>query len=470
MRTSLSTHEKALKINIDRAVHGTIAEIGAGQEVSGWFFRVGGASGTVAKTMSAYDMAVSDAIYGPSDRYVSRLRLEAMLDHEYPLLLERLDEKRGADTTFFAFANTVAATSYSRHEEGHGWIGIRFQAAPRGLPNDVVIHVRLFDGDNRQEQEALGIIGVNLIYGAFYLDGDAVEIIGTLLDGLSRKRIEVDMIKFSGPLFEHVDNRLMSLQLVQQGLTDAAMFTAGGEAVQPGEVLYKRPVLLLRGSFRPVTNTIMDMLANGGEQIRGGLEKGQEPLVIMEMTLNNLLGETGIDHRDFLARAMILESLGENVLITNLAHYHSVAVYLSHYTDNTIGIVLGVPALEQLLDEKYYADLPGGILEAFGRLFKARVQLLVYPYRDPVTAELTTVENLPVPGKIMHLYRHLVENRLIVPITKFNSARVNAFPHDVQRKIEEGDPSWEEFVPANVAKLIKKHRYFGYKPREKEAS
>ena len=461
MRAHLSTHEKALTMNLDHAVHGTFAEIGAGQEVSRWFFRVGGAAGTVAKTMSAYDMAVSDAIYGPSDRYVSRQRLESMLDHEYSLLLERMDEKRGGETTFFAFADTVAATSYTRHEEGHGWMGIRFQAMPRSAPSDIIIHVRMYDGDNEHEQEALGIAGVNLIYAANYLDGDPVEIIGTLLDDLSRKRIEIDMIKFSGPLFAHIDNRLMSLQMVQQGLTDAAMFTADGEAVQSGEILYKKPVLLLRGSFRPVTNTIMDMLNCAKEQFTPGLGS-EKPVVLMEMTLNNLFGESGIDHRDFLARAMTLEALGATVLITNLAHYHSVAVYLSHFTENKIGVVLGVPALEQIFDEKYYTDLQGGILEAFGRLFKARVQLLVYPYRDQVTAELTTVENMPVPDHLSHLYRHLVENRLIVPMGKFTSNQLNIFPHDVQAKIAAGDPAWETMVPESVVALIKKHRYFGY--------
>lgn len=354
-----TAHQKALKINLSRVLHGTIAEIGAGQEVARWFFSVGGAANTVAKTISAYDMGVSDAIYGPAERYVSRQRLEAMLEHEYPLLLERLNEKRGETTAFFAFADTVAARSYSRREEGHGWLGIRFQPSPHSESSDIIIHVRLFDKENMRQQEALGVIGVNLIYAAYYLRDDPEVMTRSLLDELSRDRVEVDMIQLSGPCFEGVDGRLMSLRLVQLGLTDAAMFTASGEAVQPGEVLYNKPVLVLRGSFRPLTNTIMDMLIRGEKQFTA--EPGSaSSVVLLEMTLNNLFGETGIDPEDFLARADILESLGHTVLITNLSHYHSVAVYLSRYTNNRIGLVLGVPALSQIFDEKYYLDLEEG--------------------------------------------------------------------------------------------------------------
>jgi len=255
-----STHHKALQINIDAAKYGTFAEIGAGQEVARWFFRVGGAAGTVAKTISAYDMVVSDAVYGPCDRYVSRTRLQAMLDHEYGLLLERLDEKRGDTTTFFVFADTMAARSYTRHDEGDGWMGMRFQHQLHAQPSDIIIHVRMLDTENAREQEAIGILGVNLVYGAFFHYADPNSLISSLMDNLTRERIEVDMIKFSGPCFAGVDNRLMSLQLVEQNFTDAAMFTAEGEVVQPAEVLHKKTVLVERGSFRPVTNPTVDML------------------------------------------------------------------------------------------------------------------------------------------------------------------------------------------------------------------
>jgi hypothetical protein len=465
-----STPEKALKINLDKLVHGTLAEIGAGQETARWFFRVGGAANTVAKTISAYDMAVSDAIYGPAEHYVSRNRLEAMLDHEYPLLLQRLDSKRGETTTFFAFANTVAARSRSHREEGHGWIGIRFQMEPRSEPNNIIIHVRMRDADNTRQQEALGIVGINLIYGAFYLRGKPEILIRSLLDDLTRERIEVDMIRFDGPHFAGLDPRLMSLQLVVQGLSDAAMFTADGETVQPGEILYRKRILILRGSFRPVTNTIIDMLNNAVAQFSSDAPSdAAEPVVLMEMTLHNLAGESGIDPADFLARAALLEKLGKTVLITNLAHYHSVAVYLSRFKTERIGIILGVPALAQVFEEKYYADLEGGILEAFGRLFKVGVEMLVYPALEP-GGGLITVDTAQVAPQLRHLYQYLVANRLIIPIRRFDKSRLGIFPRDVLAMIQKCDESWRRLVPVEVARVIGQRCYFGYRPAGQPAS
>ncbi len=459
----LSTHGKTQKINLDKLVHGTLAEIGAGQETARWFFRVGGAANTVAKTISAYDMAVSDAIYGPAERYVSRDRLSAMLDHEYSLLIERLDEKRGSTTTFFAFANTVAARSHSRQEEGHGWIGIRFQSQPRSEPSEIIIHVRLLDRESTHEQESLGIIGINLIYAAFYLRDTPETLMISLLDELTRNEIEVDVIKFSGPCFAGLDPRLMSLQLVVQGLTDAAMFTAEGEAVSPGEILYEKDVLMLRGGFRPVTNTMMDMLENGLAQFVLGKPPDSEPVVLMEMSLHNLVGDSGLDTSDFLARAMLLENLGKSALITNLAHFYGVAVYLSHFKIRRIGMILGVPALAQVFEEKYYADLPGGILEAFGRLFKFGVELLVYPSLDS-KGGIVSVENMEVAPQLRHLYHHLVDSGLIIPIRTYDRSQLGIFPRDVLVMIQEGDMQWKKLVPAEVARLISERGYFGYRP------
>ncbi len=393
----IDTNQKALQINLDARKYGTFAEIGAGQEVARCFFHVGGAAGTVAKTISAYDMGVSDAIYGPSDRYVSRKRLHSMLDYEFNLLLERLNATRGDKCTFFVFADTVATHSFTRQEDGHGWMGIRFQTECRNAPSEIIIHVRMLDKENVREQEALGIIGVNLIYGAFYHHNKPEALIASLMDDLSRERIEVDMIQFSGPCFAGVDNRLMSLQLVQQGLTDAAMFTADGEMVQPAEVLYKKTVLVERGSFRPVTNTTLDMLERAQEQflLEPGVQ-GEQPVVLMEMTLRNLLSGGGVDHKDFLARVDILSALGKTVLISNYARYYRLVAYLSRYTHKSIGIALGIPSLKEIFDEKFYTDLEGGLLEALGRLFKSTVKLYVYPWRDPVTGKVTTAENLLV--------------------------------------------------------------------------
>src|SRR6267378_2665198 len=312
----VGTDKKALQINLDAKEYGTFVEIGAGQEVARRFFRVGGAAGTIAKTMSAYDMTFSDAIYGPADRYVSRVRLQTMLDHEYKLLVERLDEQFGAEKTFFVFADTFAARSFKERNEAHGWLGVRFQSQPRGQPSEIIIHVRLLDEGNVEQQEALGVIGVNLLHGAFY-GRQPEKLISSLQENLAPGRIEVDMIKFSGPLFQNVDNRLMSLQLVSQGLTNAVMFKSDGETVQPAEVFYKKAILVERGSFRPVTYATNDMLDGARRKfLHESACDYSEVLVLMEMTLENLLAEGQLNHADFLARVDILGALGRTVLIS----------------------------------------------------------------------------------------------------------------------------------------------------------
>jgi len=366
----VETNRKALQINLDAQKYGTFAEIGAGQEVARRFFLVGGAAGTIAKTMSAYDMTFSDAIYGPADRYVSRVRLNTMLDHEYSLLVERLDKKLGSERTFFVFADTVAARSFKQHNESHGWLGVRFQTQPRGEPSQIIIHVRMLDEANADQQEALGVIGVNLLYGAFY-QSQPDRVISSLQENLAPGRMQIDLVKFSGPGFADIDNRLMNLQLVSQGLTDAVMFTADGEMVQASEILHKKAILIERGSFRPVTYATNDMLEGARRQFlkqTGCSEK--ELVVLMEMTLENLLSEGQLNHADFLQRVDILGALGRTVLISKFGEYYRLAGYLSRYTNKMIGLVMGVPSLHEIFDEKYYLNLEGGILEALGRMFK----------------------------------------------------------------------------------------------------
>src|SRR5438132_399925 len=368
----LDTAHKAERINLDAKRYGTFAEIGAGQEVARCFFRAGGAAGTVAKTISAYDMAVSDAIYGPTDRYVSRRRLHAMLDYEYNLLRERLAEKRGTRTAFFVFANTVA----TRREGGNGWLGIRFQADPGAEASEILIHVRMLDKENVRQQEALGSIGVNLIYGTFYHHHTPDILIRGLLDNLTWERVEVDMIRFSGPAFALVDNRLMALQLVRQDLTEAAMFTAEGEAVQWAEVLYNKPVLVQRGSFRPVTKSTMDVLERGLEQfLREPELNGEEPVVLMEMTLRHLTTGDVIEERDFLHRSDTLSALGKTVLISNFRRFHRLAWYLSRYTDRPIGLPIGASKLTEIFDESFYNESEGGMMGGLGQLFKNPARL-----------------------------------------------------------------------------------------------
>jgi hypothetical protein len=462
----LNTGQKALQINLDAKIYGTFAEIGGGQEAGRWFFRVGGAAGTVAKTISAYDMSVSDAIYGSADRYVSRQRLQAMLDYEWDLLLQRLDKTRGDKTSFFVFANTVATHSFSHKEEGHGWLGVRFQTQPREPSSEIIIHVRMLDHENVREQEALGMIGVNLIYGACYHHTGPARLIRSLMDGLSRERIEVDMIKFSGPRFAGLDNRLMALQLVQQWLTDAAMFTAAGETVIPGEVLYKKPVLVERGSFRPMTNPMLDMLERAEEQfVQEESLKGEPPVVIMEMTLRNLqVGET-INPRDFLDRVDTLSALGKTVLISDFLRFHRLVAYLSRYTQKPIGLPIGLTRLRDVLDEKFYTTLEGGLMESLGQLFKNGAKVYVYPSLDRKTGKLITLKNLEIPSHLRHLFAHLVENHFVENIRNYNPGGLSIYSGDVLKQIQSGDAAWEKLVPPPIVEVIKTKRLFGWQQR-----
>jgi hypothetical protein len=473
---SLVTQQKALAINLDDRRYGTFAEIGAGQEVVRWFFQVGGAAGTIAKSISAYDMTVSDAIYGPSKRYVSRHRLEMMLENEYALLQNRLHDQRGANTDFFVFADTVSARNYHGTNECHGWMGIKFQATPGAEPSRIVVHVRMLDKDNVSQQQALGIIGVNLIHGALYHFAAPDELMICLLDDLSADRIEVDMIHFSGPEFRAIDHRLMSLKLVQLKLSDAAMFSATGEVLQPSEVFYKKPILVERGSFRPVTHVNVDMLHAArlqfGEHVTRHLDGKAEPEVVslMELTMRNLrstAGEDGeIDYSDFLARADVLAATGATVLISDYFEYYRLAAYLGRYTRMPIGIAMGIPSLIDLFDEQYYQDLAGGILESFGRLFRNDLKLYVYPLLDQTTRQLVTVQKLKVSASLQGLYQHLVENGYIESIDFYNKEYLRIFSRDVLVKIRSRDASWETMVPPAVTSLIKERHLFGYLPSE----
>jgi hypothetical protein len=461
-RDVIDTHQKALQINLDATQYGTFAEIGAGQEVARWFFRVGGAAGTIAKTISAYDMTISDAIYGPTERYVSRQRLRTMLDYEFGLMRERLAGKRGASTRFFVFADTVTARSYRQKAECHGWMGVRFQTQPGSETSEIIIHVRMLDKENLQQQEALGIMGVNLIHGAFNLHGDPTEVVRSLVDNLTPDRVDVDMIKFSGQAFANVDNRLMSLELVQQGLADAAMFTADGEVVQAAEVLHKKAILVERGSFRPVTKVTLDMLESAtAEFVQEPQVQGQSVVVLMEMTLKNLSDEGVINHQDFLARADLLGALGKTVLISKYGEFYRLASYLFRYTKELIGVAMGVPTLRELFEEKFYADLEGGILESFGRLFKNQLKLYVYPLLDVPSNSLITAANVRVAPHLRHLYAYMLENQHIQPLRGYNEQHLPIFSRDVLDRIRRHDPSWEEMVPPEVARLMKERNLFG---------
>ncbi|WP_315851667.1 TonB-dependent receptor [Aureliella helgolandensis] len=459
-----TTERKALAINLDPRRYGSFAEIGAGQEVVRWFFRVGAAAGTIAKSMSAYDMSVSDAIYGECERYVCRKRLEDMLEHEHSLNLQRLRESRGDTTSFFAFADTVSARNFHGTNECHGWIGIRFQAHPRDQDSQIIMHVRMLDTENALQQEALGIVGVNLLYGAFFLNHEPDQLVESLLDNLSTRRIEIDMIEFSGIAFRHVDNRVMSLRLVQLGLSNAAMFSADGEVLQPSEVLYKKPILVERGSFRPLTHVNVDMLRAAQERFHAEADvEADEVVSLAEITMRNLQANGDIDLRDFLARVDVLAASGMTVLISNYFEYYRLAAYLARHTKKKIGITMGAASLCELFDEKYYTTLDGGILESFGRLFKNDLKLYIYPLLNRDTGELTTVDNLEVAPELRKLYRYLVDKGCIEQLDNHNPAHLGTFSREVLRLIQTGDDSWREHVPAGVAAVIEERAFFGYR-------
>lgn len=458
-------HSKALRVNLDARRYGTFAEIGAGQEVVRWFFRAGGAAGTIAKSISAYDMTVSDAIYGRASRYVCRQRLQAMLDYEHELNLSRLRETRGDHTAFFAFADTVSARSYKGTNECHGWMGVKFQSHPRDQDSQIILHVRMKDKENALQQEALGIVGVNLLYGAFFRFHEPEQLIESLLDNLTIDRIEIDMIEFSGIEFRHVDNRLMSMKLVQLGLSGAAMLGPNGRVLQPAEVLYKKNVLVERGSFRPVCHVHLDMLRSADAQFRKdvGTENG-EIVRVMELTMRNLRADGGeVNRSDFLARAEMLAAAGMTVLVSDYFQYYLLAAYLTQFTRKKIGVVMGAGSLRDIFDPQYYTELEGGILESFGRLFKYDLRLYIYPFLDPATNRLTTVDNLSVAPHLQKLYGYLVDNGSVRPLESYTAEHLAIFSRDALKRIQSGDPSWENMVPAEVAKVIKERRFLGYR-------
>jgi hypothetical protein len=461
---NLGTKQKALRINLDRRIYGSFAEIGAGQDTAANFFKAGGASGTIAKTMSAYDMKFSDEIYGPepSGRYVVESRLMKMIKHEYDLVEQRLDEKRGADSLFFAFANTVVALNYQKSNEGHGWLGLRFQLTPRSPYNDVVIHIKMLDNDSILQQNALGVIGVNLIYGCFNYYKSPETLLLSLMDDLSPDRVQIDMIRIQGPDFQHVDNRLMSLYLVKHGFTEVAMFGPDGQVLQPSEALYKKHILLLRGRLRPITHVHVDMLHNGLKQFKAEPDVDEKKvMMVAELTLQNLRGlEKDINEKDFLDRVDVLSSIGQTVMISNYHEYHRLVAFLAKTTRLKIGLVLGVPNLEYIFEESYYQNLPGGILESFSTLFSRNVKLFVYPTFK--NGKLYNCQNFELSTNLQPLFNYLVCNDKIEDIRDYNEENLRISTDRVLELIKRGEPGWEESVPVEVAQMIKDKCLFGF--------
>lgn len=435
------TQQKALSLNLDRRIYGTVAEIGAGQEVARWFYRVGGAAGTIAKTISAYDMAVSDAIYGPAQRYVSRERLIAMLDHEWPLLLERLDGARGAETTFFAFADTVSARNYAGSNECHGWVGLRFQAAPRGEAHQVLLHVNLRDPSNLLQQEAVGVLGVNLIHAAFHAREGAAAFLAALFDGLSLERIELDVVELSGAGLPDTGPRELALRLVLDGRARAVLSRPGGSLVPPSELLRKRPLVVERGLFRHLEPVHRRVLADGEAMLRGEEaasrapgEKPREPLSLFELSVCPAGSEELRDEATLLDRSRRLLELGVPLALTRYAGFYQLTEHLRRHTAEPIRFVAGLPSVIEWFEGSYYPEVVGGILEALGRLFAANVRAYVAPvsaaefrerqarsrmdpglvtWKEGDTVSADAVRLAPPVG---HLYAYLLEAGFLVPV------------------------------------------------------
>lgn len=459
-----SIQDKTLRINLNKDIYGSFAEIGAGQETARHFFRAGGASGTIAKAMSAYDKSFSDAIYGSEQdgRYVTESRLRKMLTYETTLLEERIDKTQNSNYLFFTYANTVATIDFSKRYKGHGWLGIKFQLEPnQKVYNEIILHVRFKQNEARLQQETCGIVGVNLIYGAFYKHYEPKKLLKYLYDHIDKDTLEIDMINFSGPHFSEVDNRLMSLQLIKNNMTEAVMFGPDGNNLLPAALLYKKNILALRGSFRPVTLVNIDMLKKS-HQIFMQEEKvtKENTEVIFEITLDNLKAHGDIDEKDFLARAELLGSLGHTVMISKFQEYYKLVEYFNKYTKNKIGLTMGLNNLVDVFDEKYYRHLSGGILEAFGKLFFKNVKVYLYPMKDPNTEEIFTSENIKVHPRMKDLYKFFKHNGKVTDIADYEEKNLDIFSRKVLQDIVDDRKGWEEMLPEGIADIIKQKNLF----------
>lgn len=463
-----SIKDKALRINLNDNIYGTFAEIGAGQETVRHFFRSGGSSGTIAKAMSAYDKDFSDAIYGieADGRYVTEERVKKMLTHETDLIEQRLDRKKHPNKMFFSYANTVATIDFAKKFKGHGWVGIKYQIEPDEDYNEIILHIRFKETDSRLQQETLGILGVNLIYGAYYKHNDPKKLLKYLYDHLDKDQLEIDTINFSGPRFANVDNRLMSLQLVKNGMTDAVMFSPEGHNILPAAILYKKNILALRGSFRPVTSVNIDMYEKSLKMFldENRVEK-ENTLVIFEITLSNLRSEGEIDERDFMDRAELLCSLGQTVMISNFQEYYKVVEYFSNYTKARMGLAMGVNNLVEIFDEKYYRHMSGGILEAFGKLFYRDLKVFLYPMLGE-NGEIINSENLKVHPRMKELYKFFAYNGKVVDIENVDVKNLKIFSREVLKMICNNTTGWEDMLPEGISELIKEHQLFSYNPNK----
>src|SRR5690606_10209662 len=405
-------------------------------------------------------------IYGKEahNRYVTQHRLRKMLRYEVSLIEERLSRDDNPGRRFFSYANTVTTINFDKTLKGHGWVGVRFQRDEDEGYSEVVLHVKFKENNTTLQQETLGNLGVNLIYGAFFYNDNPRRLISSLYDDIALDDLEIDMIDFMGPAFAYVDNRLMSLQLVKNGMTDALLFTPGGKNMLPADLLYRKNIFAVRGSFRPVTKVNIDMFDSGLKMFMEDADcTEKETEVLFEITISNLKGDGDIDERDFLDRVDVLANLGYTVIISNFSEYYRLINYFAGYTGLKIGIGMGVNNLLMVFDENYYKNLSGGILEAFGKFFRNDMTVYLYPYKDPETHEILTSNNLRVNENLKQLYKFFKHNNRIKDIETYQRQYAEIYSREILRMISENESGWEVQVPDGVADLIKDRGRFGYK-------
>lgn len=462
-KTFLETEQKALEINLNNSIYGTFAEIGAGQEVARYFFQAGGSSGTIAKTMSAYDKTYSDAIYGveESGRYVCESRIYKMLDHEYGLMEDRLRKERPL-TSFFAFANTVSALNYTRTIKGNGWMGLRFQLNHDTTPNDLVLHVRMLDNDNHLQQDAIGILGVNMVYAAFYYKNDLDKFLSSLMDDLEG-RIFIDMVRLEGPDFQHIDHRILCMRMVKLGLTDVAMFGPDGRSLQAAEFLYKKSVLIVRSRFRPVTIINWEMFQSGIKQFSEELGiMDQSVFLLLEITIDDLMSGGDINEQDYLERIELLTAMNKVVVISNCKQHQKFINYLLDYRIKNVGFVMSIWHLKDIIHEKYENNKDSRLLASFGAMFSKEVRIYAYPAIDEDNGELVNARSIDIPKDIKYLYQHLLENNHITDMKEYSPEILQNYSKEVLRSLRTNEPGWENLVPPGIAEIIKEKQLFGY--------
>lgn len=464
MSTNLTTQQKALKINLDPKIYGTFAEIGAGQDVAGNFFKAGAASGTVAKSISAYDMIFSDNIYGKekSGRYVCKSRVEKMVQYEYDLVVERLNDSR-EDTKFFAFANTVAARNFHGTNESHGWLALRFQHEVGAEFSEVILHVRMHDNSNLLQQKALGILGVNMLYASFYHNSSMDHFVDTLMEELGRERIELDMISATGPSFDVFDNRLLNLKLLQNGITDAVLFNSKGEVTLASDELYKKDILIARGSYRPPTHVNMDLLKVGTSNFSKDIKKDEKDIIrLAEITITNINSAGEFAHEDFLARVDLLTSINQPVMITNFPQYFKLSNYLQRFKPKNIAIVLGAYNFLQIFDNEYN-QVSGETLEALGLLFRPNVCIYLYPFREENRSdELINLASMKVCEENTPLLEYVKSKAQVKDLIGVEDKYLHIYSRKVLKMITSGEPGWEKYVPEIISKTINEKCLFGH--------